>query len=376
MRILIVTRRYPPFVGGVQQQLARLAQALARRGHEVTVLTGRHLPALPPVRNEEGVRVYRLFDPPIRVLGTVLFLIGLAARMLTLRNRFQITLVSMMNETSALSIRIAHLLGKPVVLRVSAVGNIGNVAWARSHIFGRLYLSAARSAEALIIQAKHFAASLLAADFTSGQIHLISNPAPDRPPSSTCADTGTTRNFSQAIRILWCGRLSREKDPEILTEVAGILRQREVEFHIDVVGDGELHRPLQRKITDSALAEYITLHGFKEDPAPYFRDADILLLTSTYDASPNVILEAMVAGVPVVATNVGGVPEMVQDGVTGILTPPNDPGAIAHAIEKLVEDPVRRRALAHRAKDYVRQNHDPNRIAALYESLFETLVRG
>jgi glycosyltransferase involved in cell wall biosynthesis len=84
------------------------------------------------------------------------------------------------------------------------------------------------------------------------------------------------------------------------------------------------------------------------------RASDVLVLNSTYEGLPHVVIEAMWAGVPVVATNVGGTPELIEHGATGLLVPPADDRALRRAIQRLLADSVRRRTMAARAREIAR----------------------
>jgi glycosyltransferase involved in cell wall biosynthesis len=100
---------------------------------------------------------------------------------------------------------------------------------------------------------------------------------------------------------------------------------------------------------------------------PYYEAADVVAIPSLSEGSPNVLLEAMAFGVPVVATRVGGIPEIVNDGETALLVPAQDPGAMAAAIERLLSDPVTASTLAGQARRKVETDYSP-------ESRAKTLI--
>jgi len=111
-----------------------------------------------------------------------------------------------------------------------------------------------------------------------------------------------------------------------------------------------------------------------QDPAPLYRKADVFVLTSDHEGTPNVILEAMACGLPVVATAVGGVPDLVQDGVTGFLCAPRDTAGIVAALARLAGDPVLRREMGERARVHVERCHARDRLPDLLESLYRTAL--
>jgi glycosyltransferase involved in cell wall biosynthesis len=135
-----------------------------------------------------------------------------------------------------------------------------------------------------------------------------------------------------------------------------LLRDRRVAFRCEVIGEGPLHDSLAAQIDGARLSGHVQLCGAKpqRDIVERLAAADVFVLPCTtelgggMDNLPTVIMEAMAAGLPVVATPVAGVPEMVQPGVTGELVPDSNPAALADAIATLLADPTRARAMGAR----------------------------
>lgn len=118
-------------------------------------------------------------------------------------------------------------------------------------------------------------------------------------------------------RILWVGRLSSPKDPlRLLNDLAEV---QHLEWHLDIVGEGALEEPVRKKIDDFNWNERVTLHGQVLDPGPLYKQASFVVLSSKAEGQPLVILEAMAHGKAVVASDVGAIRELVDEGVTGYL---------------------------------------------------------
>jgi glycosyltransferase involved in cell wall biosynthesis len=115
------------------------------------------------------------------------------------------------------------------------------------------------------------------------------------------------------------------------------------------IGQGPLQAELQAEHARLGLGDRFRFLGYVPDPAAVVVAADVFVLTSRHEGLPISLLEAMALGVPPVATAVGGIPEVVTDGVDGVLVAPGDPEAVAGALRGLVDDPARRRALGERA---------------------------
>jgi glycosyltransferase involved in cell wall biosynthesis len=134
-----------------------------------------------------------------------------------------------------------------------------------------------------------------------------------------------------------------------------------------VVGDGGEHERLQRLATP--LENRITFVGHQTDTWPYYFLADMFVLPSLSEGSPLVILEAMAAGLPIVATTVGGVPELLTDNKTALLTSPADPQALARAMALLLMNPALRQSLGAAAQS-ASESHTPLRYATALHALY------
>jgi glycosyltransferase involved in cell wall biosynthesis len=124
------------------------------------------------------------------------------------------------------------------------------------------------------------------------------------------------------------------------------------ELHLDLIGDGILRPDLEARAAQLGVADKVTFHGWrpKEEVAERLREADLFVITSQYDSNPCAVIEALASGVPVVATAVGGIPEMVTDGM-GLLAEPGDPDSIADAIDTALAQTWDHDAIARTAGD-------------------------
>lgn len=136
--------------------------------------------------------------------------------------------------------------------------------------------------------------------------------------------------------IVSVGNLRKVKDQQTLIQAVHRLQQQGHNFHLLLVGDGQQRAALEQLTRDLNLADHITFMGRRADVSAILADADIKVLSSRSEGLPAAIMEAMAAGLPVVATAVGGVPELLQDGLTGRLIPPDDAPALADALATLL----------------------------------------
>lgn len=156
----------------------------------------------------------------------------------------------------------------------------------------------------------------------------------------------------EAVVIGNVGRLSPEKGQFDFLEAAAVLAPEFPALYFVLVGDGPDEAGLRARAQALGIADRVLFTGFLQDVRPVYRDLDVLALTSHTEGFPNVVLESLCMEVPVLATDVGGTGEVVEDDVTGVLVPAHQPAAIAAGLRRLVTDAVAARRLAetgHRA---------------------------
>lgn len=176
--------------------------------------------------------------------------------------------------------------------------------------------------------------------------------------------------------ILAVGRLSREKGHVGLVHALEHLRRdaHATKFKLVIVGEGPERERVEAAARSLGLEASVVFAGHTSDVRPFYALADVLALPSHSEGSPLVLLEAMAAGVPVVATAVGGVPEVATDGETALLVPPHDPSAFAYALARMLSDTTLARALAERAAAHVAERFSPEARARALVRIYGALV--
>jgi len=170
------------------------------------------------------------------------------------------------------------------------------------------------------------------------------------------------------------GRLTGVKNPALLLEAVPYVLERVPDAHFVLVGDGELRTEIERQIAERGLAGQVHLLGWQRDMPAVYADLEALVLTSLNEGTPVTAIEALAAGVPVVATAVGGVVDVVRDGQSGLLVPPSDAPALAASIADLLVSPERGQALARAGQRDVLARYGRERMIAEMESLYQALL--
>ncbi|HWP42238.1 MAG TPA: glycosyltransferase family 4 protein, partial [Blastocatellia bacterium] len=170
----------------------------------------------------------------------------------------------------------------------------------------------------------------------------------------------------RTIQVLFAGRLTEVKRPDRFLRVISRVVERlpDKRLKIKIAGDG----PLRDRVADLARSlglgdENLELLGELEDMSGVYRETDLLMLTSDLEGTPNVLLEAMSYGIPVAATRVGGVPEIVRD-QTGLLSDPEDEEALTAAALRLITDAQLRTRFGRMGQDYVARCHSLDALQA------------
>jgi glycosyltransferase involved in cell wall biosynthesis len=169
-------------------------------------------------------------------------------------------------------------------------------------------------------------------------------------------------------------RLNPIKGVNYLVEAAGLLRDRFPEARFIVLGDGEIKPELTRRFKELGLESRAILTGFRTDTGRFLREFDVSVLPSLTEGLSNTVMESMAAGVPVVATRVGGTPEIVVDGVTGFLVEPRDVSGLANSIATLIEDRQFARRMGDAGRRHILEQFSIERAVGKLEDLYSGLL--
>lgn len=179
------------------------------------------------------------------------------------------------------------------------------------------------------------------------------------------------------VRLVSVGRLAPIKGFRLLLDAVAELKRRGIAVHLSIIGGGSEFEHLQAQIAASELSAFVTLHGWmnSDEVERRLRQASAFILPSFGEGIPLVLMEAMMIGIPCIATAVGGVPELIRDGVSGRLIPAGDTSAIVTAIEELASDRARAASMAAQARQDVSARYAIERNVAELSTLFSTQCR-
>jgi glycosyltransferase involved in cell wall biosynthesis len=182
------------------------------------------------------------------------------------------------------------------------------------------------------------------------------------------------RRGNGSFRIACVGRLIFNKGPQFLIEAAPEVLQAHPEAEFVLVGDGPLRARLEERARELRIGHRVDFLGSRSDVAAILQGCDVLVRPSLLEGMPLAVLEAMACGLPVVATPVAGTSELVRDGENGLLVRPADPGALAGAILRLMEDEPLREAQGRRGRRLVERGHSWDAVAAQTAAVYRELL--
>ena len=183
------------------------------------------------------------------------------------------------------------------------------------------------------------------------------------------------RDFWDPQKIIVLSRIDlKQKALAELIEGIALLKSEGVRVFVDIYGEGKDRKVLEQKIEEFGVAEEVRMMGFTTNPEKTLENYSIFLLPSKFEGLPLAILEAISAGLVVVASNVGGVPEVIEDGVTGYLIDGHSPERIAEAIKRVVAEKERLPEISRAAIKKVRENFNIEKTVSYWRRLYQLLL--
>jgi glycosyltransferase involved in cell wall biosynthesis len=363
--------------------MARLATGLAARGCAVTVLTARWEERWPAEIRYGGVPVVRLINPPQRGWGTLRYMLALRAWLRQHAGDFDLVYVSMLKHDAHAVLGTVGLRA-PVVLRAEGAGENGDCQWQRAARFGRCIQRRCRQASCLVAPGAAIEQELLAAGYPPQRICCIPNGVAIPPPRTAAARAAARDALVEANPglllpldaplALYTGRLHKDKGLAHLIRAWKMLASRWPTARLWIAGEGPQHRELARQIDELDLQGRVLLAGVFDEIDELLSAADLFVLPSYEEGMSLALLEAMAAGLPVVAGDIPGNRPLVTDGEQGLLVPPRDAEALAAAIHRMWNEAELAARLGTAARDRASARFSLDRTLDQHLALFESLL--
>jgi len=387
MRLLFVTNLFPPDIGGPATYVPKIAAEFVARGHDVSVVAGAPpelIPATTPPSPYPVWRVSRRLPLPLR-LGVALLTLLKAVR------GADVLYVQGLAGPEMVAVLVARLLGKPVALKI-----VGDNAWEyairkgltddgidefqhepygpKLRFIRALVHGYARLVTRLIVPSEYLRGVVRGWGVSAERAMVIRNAL--TAPLATDAEREQARrelrekHGLQGAMVVTSARLYPWKNLDFLVRLVSDWPEGVSLF---IVGGGPDHDELQRLVDSLGISDCVTITGniSHAEVQRYLRAADVFVLNTRYEGLSHVLLEAMAAGAPVIASAVGGNPEVIRDGETGLLVPLNDGQAITAAVMRLLATPAEVEHLTSAAREAVQDFSWPTLVEHTERALLE-----
>ncbi len=370
----MLTWEFPPrIIGGISTHAYHLSQALTEKGVTVHVVTC-DFPKTPAEEVVGGTHVSRVESSGISQSNFHLWVYHLnsqlieRAKQILEGDRFDLIHAhDWLVGRAAIELKTRYELPLVTTIHATEMGRGGALDDSyrkKIHATERLLTESSERVICCSNYMVHHVQDVLGTP--ADRIHVIPNGVD--PEKFERQPLGTIQNRpSQGNRhtVLFVGRLVKEKGVSTLLQAIKDLKTQGSQTNLIVIGDGPMREDLSREALDLGIDGNVRFTGFVDSSTlvSSYRSSDVCVLPSLHEPFGMVALEAMAAGTPIIVSDVGGLSEIVEDGVTGLKVPPNDHTLLAHTIRKLLEDPSLATQLRQNAHRHVREHYGWNPIA-------------
>lgn len=388
MRVLFLTHAFPRFAGDAAGSfLLRLAVALRPEGIDVHVVAPA-APGFPATDTIEGIPVHRFRYAP-RGYETLAYT-GTMAEQVGASWSARFSLLGLLGAELRAAQRARRTFA-PALVHAHWWFPSGMVAtWMRTLSTGAhaplvttLHGSDVRLGRRSALSRSRFRAVLRQSTAVTTASNWLATGATDvlptaRPivaPMPAATELFRPGGARSMDRLLFVGRPNEQKGLHVLIRA---LAHTHTPLSLDIVGDGEGRAALERLAAELGVAERLHWHGAlpQAELARYYRCATALVVPSIDEGLGLVAAEGQLSGAPVIASNSGGLPDIVQDGRTGLLVPPGDPEALAHTLDELLTRPDRGASLGHAGRLHALDLFSPDAVARRYAEIYRAAVCG
>jgi glycosyltransferase involved in cell wall biosynthesis len=191
-------------------------------------------------------------------------------------------------------------------------------------------------------------------------------------PIPAIAKDGGVVPTGRELQFLYAGRLLHKKGVDVLLRALSVMKRPN--FALTIAGDGDQRQVLERMSADLHLSSRVRFLGVRHDLPELMRAADCLVMPSRWEGLPMVMLEAMALGLPVIATPVGGIPEVIEDGINGYLVPLEDTSALARRLDSIVENPGALPSIGRLARERIIEEYSVEKMAEKHWLLYREVL--
>ena len=376
MKICMLSIDFLPNIGGIAAHVYGLSKALIKQGNEVHVITLRRHFHEKKYQEIDGIKVHRIYYPRLRVIGFFIYLFQVWPRLKRLIQKEGIDIVH------------SHTLLNDA-LPAKFIGNIPKIQTEHSSGFlmaveegkhKRLYKWLLRHADHMIGPSQELVDTVIKLGIGQDKTSFISNGV-DIERFNPKVEGGEIREkykIKPEEKVILCPRRLALKNGVwyLIKAIPHIIKQNG-NVKCLIVGDGSEMGKLSQEVIRLVVADRVIFAGRvpNSEMPKYYAASDVVVLPSLKEATSIAGLEAMASGKPLVGTNVGGIPQIIADGETGILVPPRSPEELAYAIACLLNDDEKRAAMGLNARKRAESEFSWQIIARRTQNIYNKIIK-
>ncbi|MCX5788977.1 MAG: glycosyltransferase family 4 protein [Elusimicrobia bacterium] len=371
----MISANFHPYLGGAEKQALELSRALCERGVEVTVLT-RCLPGLAREETVDGVVIRRLPAWGRGLVDSTVFMIGAFFWLLKHPRRFDAIHVHLAGSPALAASLAGRLLGKRVVVKLGGGKGIGELAVSETTRAGRLKLKAlCRLRPRFVTVNRELVGELAEHGLGAAEVVIVPNGVDSRAYHPAIADEKAALRkelgWPGGLCFLYVGRLAVEKRLDMFLEQLGLaLSKRPADAFVALIGKGEMEPRIREAAEAAGLSKRVLFLPPTPSISRLYRAADVFVLPSISEGLSNALLEAMASGLAVLASRVGGIPDAVADGGSGLLFDAQDIPALREGLTRFLTEPGLAKRMGRKAREDVLARYDLSAVAQRYLELY------
>ncbi|MFP6751462.1 MAG: glycosyltransferase family 4 protein [Pirellulaceae bacterium] len=380
LRIAMVTRRFWPLVGGAEMVMANLSQQFLEQGARPVILTAMWDSNWPTDLVHREVPVVRLPQPRTRGWGTWRYMRQLGRWLLGNRDQYDVVFVSMLKHSAYTAINVGQKVGVPVLLRAEGAGQTGDCQWQETARFGGRIRARCQQASGVVAASQQIADELVAAGYHADRVHSLSNGVMlgnartetiREEARKTLAEVNASLQLeADAKLVVFTGRLDRNKGLLDLVDAWAEVEKGEPNSRLWLIGNGPDRDLIFERVHQRGLRDSILLPGSFDHVDVILQAADLFVLPSYAEGLSLSLLEAMAQHLPVVASDIAGNRQLVDDQVHGRLALAHDVPALARAILTGLAEQGASTEMAEAAFQRVSQSYSLEKMASGHMDLF------
>lgn len=371
-RVLMVAPYYPhPIAGGIEKQAHELAQALHAAGVQVLALGVHHASGQRDTEEVDGIPVHRLPWSESKLRRYLYTPFHLFAALVRARGRYDVVHVHVPSWFGLMAIVFAKLLVRPVLTKLPNIGAKG-IPGMRAGRWGGAAVAILRLSDAIVAMSQESIEELRDIGFPMSRTLTTTNGI-----MTSASGANRLRDNGGQLRVVFVGRLVEQKGVRVLLRAWQLVHKGgALDAILEIWGEGPQRNELERLAKELGIDDRVVFRGHVDGVGRKLEEATLFVLPSFLEGNSNSLLEAMVAGLPVVATRVGGSPALLGPDGAAWLVEPGDAEALAGKLRALLADATTRRKLGMRMRARVEQYFDIRRVAKTYRRAYNLLASG